>query len=640
MIFKIVKSAPPGAIVLSASQLRTAKHTLRKWGWGKIDGIKFPQKPGQLVGSACHEVGESWLKYGTIPNESQIIEIPRGKRYPGRIIKAGIRHLPPPRTALVEQKFYLLIDGLYIVGYIDFWVPPLSLVGDHKTTTDFQWALTPEELAQDEQGVIYGLASMAWQQNTEAFLKWVYYKTHGPPRTKVVEARITLDEALARMVPIVELGHQLVELRGLLTTAKEIPPCSDHCGDYGGCEFLDHCALTMQERIFGLMVEEKKKVDVVGFIAKKKAKMAEKRAAAGGDATPPPLPAAEGAPPPLPAAEGAPPPLPAAEGAPPPLPVADTSARALPPPPGAQTVPPLPVPPQSKEMAASAAPPLPASTTPPPPLPSEKPVDKLVPPPIPKAPVPGDTEQLASTPEPTDKPVETSPEAPPPLPDAAPPASEGPPSTADMVEMLSRDALKNEAFRRGLIPEVKGCRTRTDSLKTMIKEALALEAATAASGTTAPEPPPLPPEQNVEPPPLPAGAGAQGPPALPDAPEPPPLPGGEMGAVGGLLDVEPEVLFNTLFVGCRPVTADDEVLYLAHLLAPLQDQLSPNMPLKMHPQYGFGKADAQMSASLEEELRNDERYRKLSIVAADSQPDQRGVVSMLETHARLVVRRF
>ena len=107
------EQVPEGTHVLSPTQTKTWMACKRKWGWGKLDHIRMPQKPGQEIGSAVHDEAENWLRDGTLPDETRVIMAPKGPRYPGRIFKAGIHLLPPPRTVLVEQKFYLYVDGVY-----------------------------------------------------------------------------------------------------------------------------------------------------------------------------------------------------------------------------------------------------------------------------------------------------------------------------------------------------------------------------------------------------------------------------------------------------------------------------------------------------------------------------------------------
>ncbi len=163
---------------ISPSQYKTAfdpeTGCLRKWAFYKIEGIKSDTTAAQQLGTNTHEQAENYLRDGTPPDL---------KTKPGKIFASGM-HLLPRRELVtgVEQEFYLKFDHeLTFYGLIDFM--GADFVGDHKTTSNFDYMLTPSQLETDPQGVFYGmyLASVRKTGLTDPLtLMWIYYLTRGP----------------------------------------------------------------------------------------------------------------------------------------------------------------------------------------------------------------------------------------------------------------------------------------------------------------------------------------------------------------------------------------------------------------------------------------------------------------------------
>jgi hypothetical protein len=340
----------------SPSQLKTLRDCPRKWGWRYIDGIKSPQSDGQKVGSGTHSELEDWLAHGAVPDENKVVPTSKGLRYPGKIAMAGLPLIPAPGTCEVERKFWLEIEpGVVIYGLIDFLAQiPVPIVGDHKTTTDFKWALSPDDLLTDEQNTIYAVVGMLLLNQPAVLTRWVYYLNHGTPEARAVDRTRNWNEAVVALQPLAELVKTSMEFHRTIKTALELPPNPGHCGAYGGCEHIGRCQIKTGERLRAAMGQ----FNVAEFVAKKRAEdaAAAPPAPAPAPAAPPPAPAAEAAPPPAPApAPEAPPPAPApAPAAPPPAPAPPAEAA----PPAAPPTVTVPAPP-----AAPAAPATPEAST-------------------------------------------------------------------------------------------------------------------------------------------------------------------------------------------------------------------------------------------------------------------------------------
>lgn len=283
-------------VILSASQIATHNLCARKRAWEKLEGIKRPPHPSAVIGSRVHEILEDYLRDGTIPDpsESLTVDLPSGKSRtvaPGRIAQAGIRHLPRPGEARVEDHFLFRVqpmkkgaESVRLQGYVDFQVwsddGKKALVGDHKTTSNFRWMKTPELLAVDPQAAIYAMNAVI-DGAEEITLRWVYYLTTGKnPRTKVSELTLGIDEVQDMFDPVYRSALEIYQIQreykeGRLTVL-DIPPPEDlnACNAFGGCYYRDRCSLTNEQKIRSYFRKESRNMGLRDMLEKKKAKEA------------------------------------------------------------------------------------------------------------------------------------------------------------------------------------------------------------------------------------------------------------------------------------------------------------------------------------------------------------------------------
>lgn len=236
----------------SASAISTYRSCARKWAWAKIEGKKaVPHKSAQL-GTDVHKVGELWGVEGIAPDPNT---------NEGRIILPALAHMPLPGVAEHESKFEIETNVAIYLGFKDmrWWDDEVQrrYVGDLKTTSDFKWALTEEDLSIDEQGVLYAASELIeFPGLDEVWLRWIYMLTKGAAKSRVVEARMTRSHVETEFEKIEETAFEMGEILRSGKRALELAPNVDTCKAYGGCAFADDCNLSPMERMKAKMAQE------------------------------------------------------------------------------------------------------------------------------------------------------------------------------------------------------------------------------------------------------------------------------------------------------------------------------------------------------------------------------------------------
>ncbi len=172
---------------ISPSRLATRDQCKRKETYSRCRE-RGPQHPAAAFGDEVHKVLETWLTAGAPPD-------PNTKA--GKVATPGLALLPMPGTATVETKFKEQWNGVTYSGRIDFAYPtaPTStvLVGDHKTTGNWAYIKTENDLLDDPQRIVYSAwAAFRFPDVEHIAAQWVYYHTKKPPKATsvlVVESR-------------------------------------------------------------------------------------------------------------------------------------------------------------------------------------------------------------------------------------------------------------------------------------------------------------------------------------------------------------------------------------------------------------------------------------------------------------------
>ena len=242
-------------LLCSPSQANTAKQCLRLWGFRYLDKVRSPPTPGQAKGTARHAIGENWLRDGIIPPPGDI-----GVRF-----LAGIHHLPKPSRDLMVEHAFLFEDGdVHWRGFIDCVDPTgdVLTVIDHKSTKNFYWAKSPEDLMSDTQSTIYAKAIMAMFGVDTIEARWVYYLMEGQPSSKKVSITLDKDHVEKEYRGLKILGNELLRLKKTTESGLDIPTKYPKaaCKAFGGCDFGEICAAKKEGKNMSDLLSRLKKM--------------------------------------------------------------------------------------------------------------------------------------------------------------------------------------------------------------------------------------------------------------------------------------------------------------------------------------------------------------------------------------------
>lgn len=221
---------------VSASQIDLFRKCPRKWAWAYIEGFREEPTESTELGGRVHKILEGYLRDGTKID---------GTTHEGSIAQAGLPFLPEPGTGLVEEYFRIPSGEVILHGYIDWHG---SYVLDHKTTSDFRWAKTPEDLSSDTQSILYG--SWALGSAAEISARWLYYRTKGKPQARPVDTVLGRDHLTTGLAVLVDEAHLLTRLRKDRADPLSLPANPQHCFAYQKlCHNAHRCNLTTLQRI-------------------------------------------------------------------------------------------------------------------------------------------------------------------------------------------------------------------------------------------------------------------------------------------------------------------------------------------------------------------------------------------------------
>lgn len=335
-------------IYTSASQIDTYLSCPRRWFYRSVLKVKTPQHPKAALGDRVHKLLEAYLEsppYAPAwPDVAETFELTgRGgkvtKYYPGKLAELGIRHLPPPGVATVEETMRLDIhyggEPIRYNGRVDAqWAEvagepaPLSALGmdpsagyvihDHKTTASLSYALTDDPAP--------GPKSLAWNVQALIYARWAFHQYAHIPKVRLSWGYLVTAPKKEKSSPVtIEVDREHVRscAPALDSTARNmgvyrrhldvLPPADTQaCEDYGGCAYRDICPRSEEEKLGGLFMDTSP--TYAEFLQQMKAGGAVAPVASP-PVGPPPVPVM--APPPVPVT--APPPVPVM--APPPVPV-------------------------------------------------------------------------------------------------------------------------------------------------------------------------------------------------------------------------------------------------------------------------------------------------------------------------------
>lgn len=219
---------------------------LRKWHYDTVQGKKAEATEAQKGGTALHAEIENHLLTGAGLTSAKAL--------------AGRMFIDTPGSGLHVEKPILFTtrDGVKIYGHVDLYNmrqryiddegalqadPPWAFeVKDWKTTSDFKYAKSPAELAQNIQLATYAEAGFrTWVDLDHARLTHVYFLTKGRPESKLVTIRRSREEIALRW----EYAESVT--RSMRHAAREpnvdkVPANRNACNAYSGCPHRGICS--------------------------------------------------------------------------------------------------------------------------------------------------------------------------------------------------------------------------------------------------------------------------------------------------------------------------------------------------------------------------------------------------------------
>jgi hypothetical protein len=236
--------------LVSASQLKTFRMCRRRWGWEYIDRV--PRTPNRFAqfGTDVHGMLEKWFKDGELPDPTCAA---------GEVALCILAEHPEPDDEMEVERHFLLETPLaHYQGYVDlaYDVEKVWIVSDHKTTTDFKWALTEEGLLTDPQAILYAAEALGRHDLSSVELQWTYGRTRGKAKAHPVGAHFGRGHVSHELAKIDVTAAEITRLSTECGNALELEPNVNSCDAFGGCPHKERCNLSSKERLIGLMAQE------------------------------------------------------------------------------------------------------------------------------------------------------------------------------------------------------------------------------------------------------------------------------------------------------------------------------------------------------------------------------------------------
>jgi len=221
--------------VHSASQLDTFRSCQRKWGYRYLDRISPPPSKAAQLGSSVHAALEHFL----VDNKAEL-------RSPlWKIIEPGLKFLPNNlQKDQVEKHFAFIEDEMFFHGFIDFHQylgDKTWLIGDHKTCSSFDHALSPTSLKENLQANIYARWAFNNLSADKVTLRWIYYQTKSKNQARCVESEIDTQENLDNCRSIFESAKEIESIVKAESESFTLPKSTGSCFKYGRCPYFAMC---------------------------------------------------------------------------------------------------------------------------------------------------------------------------------------------------------------------------------------------------------------------------------------------------------------------------------------------------------------------------------------------------------------
>ncbi len=218
----------------------------RKWYYDQVENRKGPPTKAMLGGTSLHKEIEDHLRTGASLTSPLAL--------------AGRVFIPHPGSGLFIEKpiHFQTAGGIGIHGHVDLYNlrgqyidpqgdlqqdPSWSFeVKDWKTTSDFSYAKTERDLAENIQLNTYAEAGFRmWADAEHARLTHVNFLTRGRPQSKLVTIRRSREEIRRRW----EYAESVVRVMADVArepTADSVAENTKSCSAYSGCPHREYCS--------------------------------------------------------------------------------------------------------------------------------------------------------------------------------------------------------------------------------------------------------------------------------------------------------------------------------------------------------------------------------------------------------------
>ena len=242
----------PALAYVSASQIQLYQRCPRAWAYKYRFGQRDPETAAMKLGKEIHASLEAYLQ-GEIRGEDLH---PRARP----ALDKCYLDFPYIRRLLVEQPIHrgttdnpqaltsdLYIAGVPVVGFVDLFVHSQgerAAIWDHKTTSDWKWAKTSDQLRYDTQQLLYAAWALKTFDLDEIEVGHIQYLTKGAPESRRVSTILTRDHVNAQIVEIAAVVEQMKLTATTVSPAEAFPAVGPACSAFGGCKVYSLCAST------------------------------------------------------------------------------------------------------------------------------------------------------------------------------------------------------------------------------------------------------------------------------------------------------------------------------------------------------------------------------------------------------------
>ena len=260
------------SVWLSATQIDNFRRCPRYWAWQKIAGLETPPNKSLELGKRVHDILDAFYSGKGAPQLDETYRFDRKSAlfYPGKIAAQMIDNEWARRIAAIQSAGRLKSEvsfedrelgadyGVVFTGRADLhftFADTLSII-DHKTSSDPEkWG--KKDLEHDTQRMLYLAALSLWYPKAAELSFALNYGSTKLQRRKnyVIEHTSTRSLLMEQFIEEIEpVARAMAELKRRKTNPLKIEPDASACGLFGGCPFIDNCALTQKQKMKGLIM--------------------------------------------------------------------------------------------------------------------------------------------------------------------------------------------------------------------------------------------------------------------------------------------------------------------------------------------------------------------------------------------------